>query len=156
MKTVNKLILLGSVILAMGIGFTGCKKASPPPPKPTILKGSASFPAGVSGDLSGSKAYVFTTLQEWQNNTPAASADVAGTGDSVTYSIENLAAGTYYLAVWKDVNSDGRMDAGDYLGLHATGSPSSYQMLPIVIEANHTYTIDVQMFVMIPTDQLKN
>jgi hypothetical protein len=151
MKKITQFTVFGFIILAMVIGSAGCKKKE----DPTKVVGTASFPAGTSGDLSNAKVSLYLTLQDWQNNTPVLYTTAVGSGASVTFEFVNLNAGNYYLDVWKDVDNSGTWTVNDFVGWYGSGGLGSYNLTPLQVTANNTFTANVSMYVLVPGIQGK-
>ncbi len=112
----------------------------------TGVTGTASFLAGTAGDLSNSKVSLYTTLENWNNNSPIKFGAVTGTGASVTY---RLAAnpGNYYLDIWKDNDNNGFWSAGDFVGWYGSGGLGSPMLTEIQLQQAQNYASSITMYI---------
>jgi uncharacterized protein (DUF2141 family) len=148
MKNKNTILVVGILLLSSLIFFSSCKKKSDTTPTPvTQVVGTASFPAGVSGDLSNAKVSLYTSVTEWQNNIPVKYGAVKGSGASVTFALTDILPGTYYLDVWKDIDNSGTWSTNDFVGWYGTGSLGSVTLTPFQVSSGSTYTANVSMFI---------
>ena len=146
MKKVNALLAIGIILLFTSIVLSGCKKKESTPAVTTV-KGTVSFPAGVSGDLSNAKVSLYTSLTEWQNNVPVKFGAVTGSGASVTFSLTSILAGTYYLDVWKDIDNSATWSVGDFVGWYGTGGIGNPSLTPFQVTDGATFTANVTMYI---------
>jgi hypothetical protein len=149
MKKIFSIMISGLIILSFVAGTTSCKKD-----KPTEIKGSATFPAGTAGDLSNAKVSAYLGLTEWQNNSPVKFVTVSGTGANVSYTMP-IAAGNYYLDVWKDNDFDAQWSVGDYIGWYGSGGLGSPSLTAIQVTDQTTFTANITMYVIVPGFKLK-
>jgi len=112
----------------------------------TGVSGTASFIAGVAGDLSNSKVSLYTTLDNWNNNSPIKYNAVVGTGASVTYRL-SANPGNYYLDIWKDNDNNGFWTAGDFVGWHGSGGLGSPALTEIQLQPDQNYTSSITMYI---------
>jgi hypothetical protein len=148
MKKKNTFLAIAVLLFTTVILFSGCAKKSDTTPTPvTAVVGTASFPAGVSGDLTNCKASLYIGLTEWQNNIPVAYRAVTGSGATVTFNISNILPGTYYLDVWKDIDNTGTWTTGDFVGWFGSGSIGSPTLTPFQVVQGGTYTANVTMYI---------
>ena len=79
--------------------------APPPPPPPATIAGTYVFGLYIDqdGNLDETKSTYIRILRD---------------GRSAPYTLRNLSPGTYLVAAWKDVNGNGEVDDGDYLGVY--------------------------------------
>jgi serine protease len=79
--------------------------APPPPPPPATIAGTYVFGLYIDqdGNLDETKSTYIRILRD---------------GRSAPYTLRNLSPGTYLVAAWKDVNENGEVDDGDYLGVY--------------------------------------
>lgn len=77
----------------------------PPPPPPATIQGTLVFGLYIDqdGNLDETKSTYIPILRD---------------GRSAPYTLRDLAPGTYLVAAWKDVNQNGDVDPGDYLGVY--------------------------------------
>ncbi len=113
----------------------------------TKITGTASFPAGVNGDLINSKVSIYTTLQNWNNNSPIRFIAVGGSGPSVSFTLNNVLPGNYYLDVWKDNDNNAVWSRGDFVGWFGSGGLGSPFLTEIQITEGMTATVTVSMFI---------
>ena len=137
--------MISVLLIGTSVLLSGCKKKETT--VETTVKGTASFPAGVSGDLSNAKVSLYTSITEWQNNIPVKYAAVTGSGASVTFSLTGILPGTYYLDVWKDIDNDGTWSTNDFVGWYGTGSLGSVTLTPFQITEGNTFSCNVTMYI---------
>jgi hypothetical protein len=113
----------------------------------TTVKGTASFIAGVSGDLSNAKVSLYTSITEWSNNIPVKSVAVIGSGANVVFSMTGVLAGTYYLDVWKDLDNSASWTTNDFVGWYGSGSLGSISLQPFQIGDGGTFTANINMYI---------
>ena len=113
----------------------------------TQITGTASFPAGTSGDLSNAKVSIYTSLDNWNNNSPVKFGTVSGSGASVSFTLSNINPGNYYLDVWKDVDNNGIWTTGDYVGWYGSGGLGSPALTEIQITEGQTFSCTVEMYI---------
>jgi serine protease len=79
--------------------------APPPPPPPATIAGTYVFGLYIDedGNLDETKSTYIRILRD---------------GRSAPYTLRDLSPGTYLVAAWKDVNGNGDVDDGDYLGVY--------------------------------------
>lgn len=114
---------------------------------PTQIVGTASFPAGTSGDLSNSKVSLYTSYDNWLNNQPIKYGAVTGSGSSVTFALPEVNPGNYYLDIWKDNDNDAIWSIGDFVGWYGSGGLGSPSLTEIQIQQGQTITISVNMWI---------
>ncbi|MDP4282512.1 MAG: hypothetical protein Q8867_10245 [Bacteroidota bacterium] len=136
---------LGFFLIATMILISGCKKKSKEETV-TQIKGTAFFPAGTSGDLSNAKVSLYLTLNDWYNNSPVKFAAVSGSGASASFTIP-VAAGNYYLDVWKDNDNDSYWSDGDFVGWYGSGGLGSPLLTPFQLTTGSTFNVSVTMYV---------
>jgi hypothetical protein len=113
----------------------------------TQVTGTASFPAGTSGDLSNSKVSLYTTIDNWNFNQPIKFGAVTGAGASVSFTLTNVNPGNYYLDVWKDIDNSGTWSSGDYVGWYGSGGLGSPALTEFQIAQGQTVNVTVQMYI---------
>jgi len=113
----------------------------------TQVTGTASFPAGSSGDLSNSKVSLYTSYDNWLNNQPIKFGVVTGSGASVSFTLLDVNPGNYYLDVWKDNDNDGFWTVGDFVGWYGSGGLGSPNLTEFQISEGETFSCTVEMFV---------
>lgn len=113
----------------------------------TQITGTASFPAGTTGDLSNSKVSIYTSYNNWLTNQPIKFAAVSGSGASVSFSLTDVNPGNYYLDVWKDLDNDGFWSIGDFVGWYGSGGLGSPNLTEFQIAEGETFNVNVSMFI---------
>jgi len=113
----------------------------------TQITGTASFPAGTSGDLANSKVSIYTSYDNWLNNQPINFGAVTGTGASVSFTLLDINAGNYYLDVWKDIDNDGFWSTGDYVGWYGSGGLGSPNLTEFQIADGDSFNCSVEMYI---------
>lgn len=133
--------LLGALsILAMMA--CGSKDNPANPVVTTQIIGTASLPAGSSGDLSNAKVSLYIGLVEWGNNTPVKFARVTGSGASVSWAIsDNVVPGNYYLDVWKDIDNSATWSVTDFVGWYGVGSLGAPSLTPFSVAQGQTLNL---------------
>ena len=152
MKTTFKVLTLTIAFGLFALHFTGCKKDDPAPnpnpnptPNPTQVTGTAKLPVGTSGDLSNAKVSVYSTWDNWNNNSPIKFVAVQGSGATVTFTMP-LNAGNYYLDVWKDADNSGTWSLGDFVGWYGSGGLGSPLLTEFQLAAEQTLSITIDMY----------
>ena len=115
---------------------------------PTQIVGTASFPAGTSGDLSNSKVSIYTSYDNWLNNQPLKYGAVTGSGSSVSFTLPEVNPGNYYLDIWKDNDNDAIWSVGDFVGWYGSGGLGSPSLTEIQIQEGQTITVTVSMWIL--------
>jgi len=116
--------------------------------KETKITGTASFPAGVNGDLVNSKVSIYTTLANWNANSPIRFVAVTGSGSNVTFALTNVLPGNYYLDVWKDNDNNAVWSVGDFIGWYGSGGLGSPFLTEIQLTEGTSATVTVSMFIL--------
>lgn len=114
----------------------------------TQVTGTASFVAGVSGDLSNAKVSLYTSLENFELNQPVRSVAVQGSGGNVTFTISDILPGNYYLSVWKDNNNSQELDNKDYIGIYGEINLGAYQFTELQIREGETFTCKIDMWIL--------
>jgi hypothetical protein len=112
------------------------------------ITGTASFPEGENFNLAFSKVRLFATLADRQNGNAVDSTEVFGFGPIVSFKLPQVAPGTYYLDVWKDIDNSLTISTGDYIGWYGSGSYLHPVLQPVVIEQDVPTQLQLQMGVM--------
>ncbi len=115
-------------------------------PAVTQVTGTASFPAGVTGDLVNAKVSLYTSYDNWLYNQPIKYAAVTGSGASVTFTIPGVNPGNYYLDIWKDIDNDAGWSSGDYVGWYGSGGLGSPVLTEFQISQGETFNCHVNMY----------
>ncbi len=113
----------------------------------TQVTGSARFPSGTSGDLSNAKVSIYTSLDNWNNNSPIKFVAASGSGANVSFTITDINPGSYYLDVWKDLDNDGFWSTGDYVGWYGSGGLGSPALTEFQITKGQTFNCTVDMYI---------
>lgn len=114
----------------------------------TQITGTASFQAGVNGDLNNSKISLYTSLDNWNINNPIKFGAVSGSGASTTFTITGVNPGNYFLDIWKDNDNDGVWaTSGDYVGWYGTGGLSNFALSEFQISQGQTFVANIAMFI---------
>ena len=124
-------------------------------PAVTQITGTASFPAGSSGDLSNAKVSIYTSLENWNINSPIKWGAVTGSGASVTFTLTNVNPGNYYLDVWKDNDNSGFWSRDDFVGWYGSGGLGSPNLTEFQITDGQTFNCSIDMLIAKGGYQLK-
>lgn len=116
--------------------------------KVTRVVGTCNFPAGTSGDLSNAKVSLYTSYDTWLNNQPIKFGAVTGSGSSVTFALNDVLPGNYYLDIWKDNDNNGLWSTGDFVGWYGSGGLGSPALTEFQITEGQTITVTISMFIM--------
>lgn len=116
-------------------------------PDVTQVVGTASFPAGTSGDLSNAKVSIYTSWDNWNANQPIKFTSAQGSGASVSFTITDINPGNYYLDVWKDNDNDAFWSVGDFVGWYGTGGLGSPSLTEFQIGEGETFNVSVSMYI---------
>lgn len=112
----------------------------------TGVSGNASFLAGTAGDLSNSKVSLYTSLDNWDINSPIKFGAVTGSGASVTYRL-SANPGNYYLDIWKDNDNNGSWSTGDFIGWYGSGGLGSTSLTEIQLQQAQNFTSNITMYI---------
>lgn len=112
----------------------------------TGVSGTASFMAGTAGDLSNAKVSLYTSLDNWNNNSPIKFGAVTGSGASVTFRL-SANPGNYYLDIWKDNDNNGFWSAGDFVGWYGSGGLGSPALTEIQLQEAQNFTSTITMYI---------
>ncbi|MCK4406443.1 MAG: PKD domain-containing protein [Bacteroidales bacterium] len=124
-------------------------------PAVTQITGTAGFPVGSSGDLSNSKVSIYTSLNNWNINSPIKWGAVTGSGASVTFTLTDVNPGNYYLDVWKDNDNSGFWSGGDFVGWYGSGGLGSPNLTEFQITEGQTFNCSITMLIAKGGYQLK-
>jgi hypothetical protein len=119
-------------------------------PSGGTLSGTLMLPAGQNGDLSGAKAYIYTSIVDWSTYSPFMFTAATGSGVYVTYSLSNIPAGSYLFDAWKDSDGDLVWSSGDYVGWFGTGSLGAPNLVFLYLATGQSRTIDIYNMILIP------
>ena len=117
-------------------------------PPPTQIVGNLSLPIGTSGDLANTRVAIYTSLQEWQNDTPVKFVAATGSGTVVSYVISNVVPGNYYLDAWKDIDNSATFSVGDFFGWYGSGVYPGGFLTQFSIAQDQTVTLNINMFIL--------
>jgi hypothetical protein len=109
------------------------------------ITGNVHLPAGLNGDLGNSRVALYLNFDDWNNDRIVMQTTVVGTGPSVSFTLNNVPPGVYYLDVWQDTNGDTFFDAGDWWGVNGTTQCPSPNFSPISVLAGQTSTATIIM-----------
>jgi len=112
----------------------------------TGVSGTCSFLAGTAGDLSNSKVSLYSTLDNWNNNSPIKFGAVTGNGASVTYRL-TANPGNYYLDIWKDNDNNGFWSALDFIGWYGSGGLGSPALTEIQLQQAQNFQSNITMYI---------
>jgi len=135
-----------AIILLMMASWIACNKKSTVEPKgPASVTGTLQLPGEASGkkwgvliddDLNGDNGFI------------RADSGTCGSGTTVKYTIDDVAAGTYYIYAVVFVASDGRKgpQGGDYLGIYGGSFPDDVPGAPnAVVPSSGTATFNINL-----------
>lgn len=114
----------------------------------TQITGTASFIAGVSGNLENAKVSIFTSLENFELNQPVKWTAANGSGGSVSFALTDILPGNYYLLVWKDNNNSADIDNGDFVGIYGKVNLGSWNLTEIQIAEGQTFTCEIEMWIL--------
>jgi hypothetical protein len=112
----------------------------------TGVSGTAGFLAGTAGDLSNAKVSLYTSLDNWNNNSPIKYGAVTGSGASVTFKL-SANPGNYYLDIWKDNDNNGFWSPGDFIGWYGSGGLGSPALTEIQLENEQNFQCSITMYI---------
>lgn len=107
----------------------------------TQVSGVAKLEAGVSGNLDGIPAVLQTTFGGLVKKITA-----SGSGKSVVFNITGFDPGTYHLVLWKDTDSSGDTNPGDYVGWHGTGGELSPDLDDLQVLSGQTFYCNITVY----------
>lgn len=135
---------------ATGTGSLTVQQAS----SNAAITGTASFPAGVSGDLSNAKVSIYTTWENWNFNQPIKFVGAQGAGASVTFNMTEVLPGNYYLDIWKDIDNSGTWTSGDFVGWYGSGGLGSPALTEFQVVSGQTFSVNISMYIIAKGDKL--
>lgn len=112
----------------------------------TGISGTASFLAGTAGDLNNSKVSLYTSLDNWNNNSPIKFGAVTGSGASATFRL-SANPGNYYLDIWKDNDNNSYWSANDFVGWYGSGGLGSPALTEIQLQQAQNFTSNITMYI---------
>ena len=95
--------------------------------------------------MYNTKVSIYPTVEDWVINRPTKYVAVTGSGSSVSYIIDNVPPGTYYLDAWKDLDNTQTWSSGDLVGWYGSGGLGSVTLTPLPISQYETKTINLDM-----------
>lgn len=115
---------------------------------PTELQGAATFPVGVTGDLSNSRVSLYASLADRIAGFPQKSM-ITGSGSFsiVNFTMQEIIPGDYYIDVWKDNDNSLTYSNGDFLGWYGSGDLLNPQLNKVSIIEGHTTHVNIQMYI---------
>jgi uncharacterized protein (DUF2141 family) len=128
--------------------FTACKDDNPvapaPAPTPTTgtVSGTVTLPAGASGTVANARVSIYASYEDWRADRVLKVAAAASNG---AFTISDVAPGSYYLDVWKDIDNTVSISSGDVYGVYGSGSYPNYTVSPFSVSAGNTTSINVQL-----------
>lgn len=114
----------------------------------TQVTGTARFLAGTAGDLSNAKVSLYTTRDNWLNNSPIKWGSVTGSGAVVNFTITGINAGNYYLDVWKDNDNNGFWSAGDFVGVYGDLNLGAGGLTEIQVGQGQSVNVSLNMIIL--------
>ncbi len=114
------------------------------------INGIAAFVSDTLLDLRNSNAMLYNSIENFRRNIPQYMVPCQGIGPIAYFHFPLVAAGKYYLAVWKDVDANSIINFGDYYGWYGTGEingedpPNPYL---INLTNGNAYNKNVRMWV---------
>jgi len=112
----------------------------------TGVSGTCSFLAGTAGDLNNSKVSLYTSLDNWNNNSPIKFGAVTGSGASATYRL-SANPGNYYLDIWKDNDNNGFWSNDDFIGWYGSGGLGAPALTEIQLQQAQNFTSNITMYI---------
>jgi len=88
----------------------------------TTIHGTVSLPGGVPGNLANGVVSIYASYEDWATYQPAQTVTVTGSGTSVTYSMTDVPAGTWWLDYWLDNDYSTTWSIGDFVGWYGSGT----------------------------------
>jgi hypothetical protein len=113
----------------------------------TRVTGRASFPAGVNSNLNNAQVALYTSIANWNAYSPIKFVAIMESGANVSYTINDINPGNYYLDVWKDNDNNNVWSVGDFVGWYGSGALAAPALTEFQIAAGQTITINVNMAV---------
>lgn len=112
----------------------------------TGISGTASFLAGTAGDLNNAKVSLYTSLDNWDSNSPVKFGAVTGSGASATFRL-SANPGNYYLDIWKDNDNNSFWSANDFVGWYGSGGLGSTTLTEIQLQQAQNFTSNITMYI---------
>lgn len=148
MKTVAfrslPVVLCLAILPACG-GDNGNGDMMEPPAQTTTVQGTVSIPVGIPGTPDNTRVALYADFADWQADRTLR---IVAAGAGGSYAFTNMTPGTYYIDAWKDNNTNGLFDSGDFFGVFGTGNTINTAVVsPFDVAMGQTATINVAMFV---------
>ncbi len=121
-----------------------------PPENSTQIVGTLTLAAGQSGDLAGTKVYIYKTVTDWNLFNPTMSVVAVGSGSTVTYLIDSVSPGTWFLDAWKSDSGWNFWTSGDIVGWYGSGSLGAPSLSAFSVTPGETKVINVDNMTVIP------
>jgi hypothetical protein len=102
-------------------------------PTQTGIRGTISAPPGSAVDMRNTLALLYASLEDYLNSSPMLTMAAQGNESQVTFQINGLAPGVYWLDAWKDADASGTYSAGDIYAAFATGSLDNLHIQTITV-----------------------
>jgi hypothetical protein len=116
---------------------------------PTRVIGTATFPAGVQGDLTNARIGLYASVSEWKAKQPLRSEATSGGSFSiVNFTLNDLVPGTYFLDLWKDNDSNSAWTKDDFAGWYGSGTPANPQLQSFEVRRGQTTKVNIQMYIL--------
>ena len=109
----------------------------------TTVQGTVALPGGVPGSLGNGLVMLYDSWDDWNSYTPAMTVTVMGIGSSVTYSITNVPAGTWYMDYWLDNDFSLFWSTGDFVAWYGSGTWGSPTLTPFTIITGEVKTLNM-------------
>ena len=120
----------------------------------TKVTGTASFPAGTSGDLATAKVSLYTSYENWNANQPIKYSATIGSGASVTFELTDVLPGNYYMDIWKDNDNNAFWTSNDFVGWYGSGGLGSPSLTEFQITEGQTFNCSVNMYIIAKSDKI--
>ena len=133
MRVSNWARIVGALLAVVFVVGCGGEDNPTPPAGGTGVQGTVTVVPGSPADPTNARAAVYSSLADWANDAWVKQTAVLRSGSVWTFTIDQLTPGTYYVDVWKDINSDGQVNPGDLYGVYTTGTLG--QPAPLVVAA---------------------
>ena len=140
----TKLLIFLLVLFAF---FTACKDDNPvapqaPTPTTGTVSGIVTLPAGASGSVANARVSIYASYEDWRADRVLKVTAAAANG---SYTITDVAPGSYYLDAWKDIDNSASISSGDVYGVYGSGSYPNYTVSPFSVSAGNTASINSQL-----------
>ncbi len=112
----------------------------------TTIHGTVSLPGGVPGSLGNGVVSIYASYDDWNNYQPSMSATVVGVGSSVSYTLSNVPAGTWWIDYWLDNDYSLGWSFGDFVGWYGSGTWGSPVLTLFTITNGEVKTINMTAY----------